>query len=192
MNHCQYETEEGVSECGFLIGIYCMANPGRKFQVTKDFHDRLKIVGCESFNRYMDYGERRERFGKDSVENGSERSEGNCQGRRIDTVQEMSKPEMAGDRHSERSERGQTVPMRVLQQGCDSTEHPKDDGSVGSDMTEKPKCSVCGEDAVANDGGLFYCLTHHKLWSQCVTHEKMLKDHEKEFGDLKKDTGVRK
>ena len=49
--HCQ----DGKEECGFLVGAKCKADPNNPFIVTDDFHRRLKIVGCQSWSKYLDW-----------------------------------------------------------------------------------------------------------------------------------------
>ena len=53
--HCQMQTDEGLKECGFLIGSKCMKDPNRPFFITIDVHKALKIVGCASWSKYMEY-----------------------------------------------------------------------------------------------------------------------------------------
>jgi hypothetical protein len=42
-------------KCGYLVGGFCKRNPERPFLVTRDIFAALKIVGCSSFGKYLDY-----------------------------------------------------------------------------------------------------------------------------------------
>jgi hypothetical protein len=58
--HCQ----DGKEDCGFLVGAKCKADQNNPFTVTADFHRKLKIVGCASWSKYLDYRREDERTNK--------------------------------------------------------------------------------------------------------------------------------
>lgn len=66
--HCQMFVNGETIECAFLVGAKCMANPKRPFHIDSRFHNQISVVGCQSFQRYLDYAKRREKFGEESVE----------------------------------------------------------------------------------------------------------------------------
>lgn len=53
--HCQMQTEDGLLECGFLLGAKCTKDPNNPIWVSNDATRLLKIVGCASWSRYMEY-----------------------------------------------------------------------------------------------------------------------------------------
>ena len=68
LKHCQMFENGDTIECAFLIGAKCMANPKNPFVIDSRFHNQIKRVGCQSFQRYLDYAKRREEHGNESVE----------------------------------------------------------------------------------------------------------------------------
>jgi len=170
-----YEGDQ-VIECAFLIGAYCRANPQKPFAVGGDLHDRLKIVGCQSWQRYLDYHERRKRFGNEAVEGSTEgrtasTSESTqpgsssmakraCEGPvpREHPLSELPLTEMGRGRGSPCIERrhDETVPMPVLQAGNDGKGTETDHRPAGSYLNGV-SCCICKEQATVTDMGLPYC-----------------------------------
>jgi len=54
-------------ECGFLVGSVCKANKENSITINGDYLRLLKVVGCQSFQEFMDYEKRRKNFGDDKV-----------------------------------------------------------------------------------------------------------------------------
>jgi hypothetical protein len=52
-------TEDGIIECGYLVGGYCKADPKNPVRINKWVHDALKIVGCASWNKYLEWSDER-------------------------------------------------------------------------------------------------------------------------------------
>lgn len=147
IQYCQMIIEGEIVECGFLIGSKCMANPKKPFHVSGFFLDNLKVVGCSSFQRYLDYDERRKRHGDTAVEGTDSRAEY--------PVQELSESEMGKRRTTERGqERGQMpLPMPILPQDNHCEGNPPDERPSGSYL----KCSFCDGESVTTDCGIHYC-----------------------------------
>ena len=53
--HCQ----DGKTECGYLIGMYCKADRNHPFIVTRQINEALAIVGCQSWNKYLEWSDER-------------------------------------------------------------------------------------------------------------------------------------
>lgn len=166
IRYCQMETKEGTRECGFLCGSVCRANPNRPFTITGEFHRYISVVGCQSWQEYIDYGERRERFGQAALNgiSGNTAAKGTESGTaasgrtvQVSGLQVQSKLETRGDDIG----RSASSPMRVLQEGCTNElgEHPPLEQPAGPDLGT---CSFCKEPAVAVDMGLKYCPLHGK------------------------------
>jgi hypothetical protein len=154
IHYCQMQTKEGPVECGFLVGSMCRANPSNPFWIDSGFHNRIKTVGCQSWQRYIDYGERRERFGQVALD--TERTaEGPSETGPFlgpGPLPELQVPEMGNGGLNRRKD---TVPMRVLQEGSASgRSNCTDNKPVGSNLT----CVVCKKPAVASDQGWWYCI----------------------------------
>jgi hypothetical protein len=140
-------------ECGFLIGAKCKADPNKPFIIDKRFHDNLKIVGCASWSKYLDYGREHERTNK---------------------MQELPvKHPLGGDRDSDSRENRESEqseespPVHVLQEGNnDRGEHPGGSRSVGSYIIP---CFVCQERATTNNGLWYLCDRHGKMDSDGKT-----------------------
>lgn len=149
IQYCQMIIEEEIVECGFLVGSKCMANPKKPFHVSGFFIDNLKVVGCASFQRYLDYDERRKKHGDEAVDGEGKES------RRERPVQELSESEMGKRRAVERGqERGQVpLPMPILQEDNHCEGNPADNRPSGSYL----KCSFCDGEAVKTDCGIHYC-----------------------------------
>jgi hypothetical protein len=157
LKYCQMPVDDGLDECGFLIGNICKANHDHEFRITADFLRCLKIVGCQSWQRYLDYDERKERFGNEAV-----RSEGRtatCEAdRKVSEVQELPKHnELEGDRECHR--RKNPIPVWILQTGCDLDNITKDHRHSGNDM-KHIQCFVCSKNATANHKGFWLCADH--------------------------------
>ena len=165
--------KDGLNECGFLIGNVCKANHDYEFRITADFLRCLKIVGCQSWQEYLDYGTRRERFGNEAVdgkindetygrstEDRKPRTATCEQDRKLSEMQELSKHQVAGDRDCGRNNGKETVPMRVLQANSDLDGITKDHRHYGNDIMRHTTCFVCGVNAVANHKGIWLCGEH--------------------------------
>jgi hypothetical protein len=139
-----------IIECGFLIGGKCRANPNKPFHVSGFFLENIKIVGCQSYQRYLDYATRREKHGDEAVD-GKEGTDSRTER----PVQELSEPEMGRNRDIERGhERGQvSLPVSVLQESNHSKGNPADNRPTGSYL----KCGFCDGEAVVTDCGIHYC-----------------------------------
>jgi len=170
IHYCQMYTKDGLIECGFLCGSVCRANPQRTFWVSGDFHDRIKTVGCQSWQRYMDYDERRERYGQQAL-NGIETStEGRTEAGDRGAVPLQSlpvKPQLetgitdSGRGAKEFNNQSLSPPVSVLSEGnCDGQrEHPKVEQPAGCNLGT---CSFCKAPATVIDIGLRYCPDHAK------------------------------
>jgi hypothetical protein len=175
IHYCQMYTKDGLVECGFLCGSVCRANPQRTFWVSGDFHDRIKTIGCQSWQRYMDYDERRERYGQQALTGEESRTETSSEGRTetIDggctlPVQELQvKSELGscgtGNIPGTTGKDGHPLPppVRVLQTGCNDgvAKHPGVEQSSGCNLGT---CSFCKAPATIIDMGLRYCPDHAK------------------------------
>ena len=133
-NYCQMITDNGLIECGFLVGAKCKANPNHPFIVDRSFHDNIKIVGCQSWGRYLDYGSRQL---KESA------------------VSELPLPEMERSGRCEQAERDETISMPVLQTGSDCQRDSQYGRLDGSNVT----CISCKSPAVTSDCGHYYCAS---------------------------------
>ena len=154
--YCQEITEDGILECGFLVGGKCKADPNHPFWVDSHTHDILKTVGCASWSRYLEYGRNHE-------------------------VPELPVDKVGvhwnNQQNPEIGKKRDNIPMHVLQEG--SNDNRGDAGGEVSSGCDLMECDVCGEKAVcAEPDGHHYCYTHHVAWGQCITHEKMVKLHE--------------
>ena len=156
--YCQMITEEGIRECGYLVGGKCRADPLHPFWVDFHTHNILKTVGCASWSRYLEYG-------------------------RKHTVPELSVDKMGvcgnNPQNPEVSERRDNIPMHVLQKDRDCRRGDADSTvSPGCDLMAN--CDICGEKSVVReDDGHYYCYIHHVAWCQCISHEKMVETHER-------------
>jgi len=159
-------TDEGLNECGFLIGNVCKANHYHEFRITADFLRCLKIVGCQSWSRYIDYDERRERFGNEAVNDkaNGESTEGRkphtktCEYSKLHEMQELSESEMGSNRGC--GNEGRTVvPMHILQEDSDNERHTKDNRSIGDHM-KHIQCFICGKNATTSHKGIWLCADH--------------------------------
>lgn len=157
--HCQMDD----GECAYLIGTKCKADPKNPFWVTSDFHSKLKVVGCASWSKYMEY------------------DNGEC-----NPVQELQVPEMGVGGDSEQQVRPEAVPVHILQEdSATQGRTPYNEQPVGHDMTEEHKCDVCGERAVIRDvfkeGAKYLCFKHHEEgWCCCLTFDKIVAKYKEE------------
>ena len=175
MNSCESPS------CAFLIGSRCFADPARPFWIDSSFSMRIKIVGCQSWQRYLDYYERRKRFGKESVGKDTRNEEGRTEGSRTNEVQEVSFPKMDRCGDCERNQRGPPVPVRVLQPGSDCPVDTPDNGPPSRNLGE---CTVCKKPAVIEDMWQRYCFS-------CALKLGLV-ERPRDFGPLQWDIGERK
>ena len=186
LNYCQKVTDDGLDECGFLIGNICKANREKEFRISADFLRCLKIVGCQSWQRYLDY-ERRERIGnsesdnavgecKDSRENRPRTTASHD--RKQHEMSELQQPEMGMCRNCWRNYGNKTVPMRILQEDSDCNGNTNDNRSIGKNMTPHLQCFICGKNAIAkSEDGFYLCTEHYEKRKEGKTL-KELKDKE--------------
>lgn len=153
MNSCQMFEGDELIECGFLVGGTCRANPKKPMRIDQYTNRLLSIVGCQSYQRYLDYGERRKRFGTEAVTGTDEGTSCSKANWRENPVQKLQEPEVGGSRGTESGDGSKTVPMRVLPQNPYCEGHPVHDQPTGHDL----KCKFCGEPAVKTDCGIHYC-----------------------------------
>jgi len=52
---CQNLTHTGIEECGLKVGAKCVADRSNTFIITPDFIKKLKVVGCKSYSKYMEW-----------------------------------------------------------------------------------------------------------------------------------------
>ena len=163
---CQNPTDEGLNECGLSVGSKCVADRSNTFIITPDFIRKLKIVGCKSYSKYMEW------------------NDGNT-----DTVQGLPEHEMVEGRTSsgsgvtERSNREDngTTPMRSLQEsGADQRGYTDNFGSIEYDMTRKRLlCFVCSKPAVAlGEDGIYLCDYCHERRKAGKPLSKMMDEAE--------------
>lgn len=185
---CQMVTDDGLQECGFLIGNICKANREKEFRISADFLRCLMIVGCQSWQRYLDYDERSKRFGTiTATKNQTDGKEGRkpytatCEAdRKLQEVRELQQRQVDGDRSSGRNDREKTVPMRILQENSDSDGNTLDDRSVGHHMKHLT-CFICGINAIAkSEDGFYLCAEHYEKRKDGKTL-KELKDKEEKL-----------
>jgi len=171
--HKWCQMDEG--ECGFLVGAQCKADPKNPFAVTSDFHKKLKVVGCASWSKYLDYRRDNERTNE---------------------MQKLPvKLTLGGDRdcnsrESRESEHAEdSPPMHVLQESdSDRGEYP---GSKRSTVGYIIPCFICQERATTNNGSWYLCDRHGKMYSegknlrQMFYEEKELKNNEGENNEIK-------
>ena len=161
--HCQMEKEE----CGFLVGAKCKADPNHPFVVDRHFHDHLKIVGCASWSKYLDY---------------SSESYRREHGRETNQMQKLSLPELGRDWNSNNGESRENkdaenpLPMHVLQENPDGgREAESGRRPTGEHLIDEPICSVCGtRSVVKHSDGNRYCYKHYMYRLESVSHERML------------------
>jgi len=169
IRYCQMQTKDGYNECGFLCGSICRANPQKPFWVSGDFHDRIKTVGCQSWQRYLDYDERRKRYGNEAVseERGTEGRTAGADRREVQVSElhiqsELESHITGGDCRQGRQDGCETPPsMRILQ------ENRGNEIGRNPEVKQPPRqnlgtCNFCKEPAVTSDSGLLYCSEHAK------------------------------
>ena len=158
---CQMPSDEGLNECGFLIGNVCKANHDHEFRITADFLRCLKIIGCQSWQEHIDFDEREKRFGHEAVRDGksTEKRTATCEAdRRVHEMQELSELEMGSNRGC--GNEGRTVvPMHILQEDSDNERHTKDNRSIGDHM-KHIQCFICGKNATTSHKGIWLCADH--------------------------------
>lgn len=148
---CQNPDEDGLQECGFLVGTKCVADRKNWFMVTPDFIRRLKVVGCFSYSKYMDWG-----F------NGNK---GKVSGLPFNEVAEDRGDSDHFIKEGSIGEKPDSSPMRALQTGNnDRGGSSSDERSPSDDMTRRRiTCLVCQNPAVAKgDDGIYLCAEHHE------------------------------
>jgi hypothetical protein len=152
---CQMYTTDGTVECGNMVGARCKADPNHPFVVTGEINRALRIVGCTSWSRYLNYG-------------------------RNDTVPELpvNKVGTGGNIPTGKESIATPVPVQKLQESNTAAgRNTKTEGHNGGNMTEI--CAVCGKQSVVRESnGNHYCYDHHDMFCTCITHEKMVKFHE--------------
>lgn len=152
MKACQETTKDGVKECGFLVGSKCMANRQHSFIVSADFIRRLKIVGCSSWSRYLDWEEKNGNFNQmqelqehEMVEN-RRGSSGSIPEGRIGKTEDASP--MRSLFESDTDRRGSAHNLRSPD--CDI-------------MRRTIVCFVCGVPAVMmGSDGIYLCADHQE------------------------------
>lgn len=153
--HCQMKTEDGLEECGYLIGAVCKADKKKPFIVTGDFHRKLEIVGCQSFNKYLEWSDDGQ-----------------------DTLRELQVEQVGArgnNQDPEGSETTDALPVYVLQEGSnDSRRNPRRKKPTGHIMTHQ--CEVCGQQAIIHEEGTtYYCYEHHAMHLRGMKKETMKK-----------------
>jgi len=147
---CQNLTHTGIEECGLKVGAKCVADRSNTFIITPDFIKKLKVVGCKSYSKYMEWtndntdqmpGVQKhpvEQDRRDCNHSIPERSLGEEDG--IAPVSSLSKSDNDGRRDT------------------------GDIGSTGHDiMRTRITCMVCGIPAVAmGSDGIYLCAEHHE------------------------------
>jgi len=158
--HCQMHLQpSGVLECGYLIGNICKADRDHPVTITKQIHDALKVVGCQSWSRYLEWNDR-----KNEVPELPVKQVGDCR----------DSPTLTGS-----IEGRLPVPMHVLQEGgtCNGR-HTNVEVSTGCNMIP---CDICGKQSIVKESdGHNYCEEHHVLWTKCWTHQRMLLTYKEE------------
>lgn len=153
----------GKDECGFLVGAVCKADKNHPFWVNKQIHDAIKIVGCQSWNRYLEWNDR-----KDEVPELPVKQVGDCR----------DSATLPGS-----IERRLPVPMHILQEGgtCNGR-HTDVKVSTGRNLGEgMTPCDICGKQSIIKESdGHNYCEQHHVLWTKCWTHQRMLLTYKEE------------
>lgn len=128
IRYCQMVVDDELEECGFLIGARCKADPENPFWVTFELTKRLKIVGCNSWQRNLDYDERRKRHGENSV--GKEASGNSKEGRPERTTDPLCGLPLNELENNRACRKYDPVPMRVLSQSTHSKGNPNDNKST--------------------------------------------------------------
>ena len=146
---CQFFENDERIECGFLVGSKCKANKEKNLTITGDRLELLRVVGCQSFQRYFDHAQRREKFGEEAV--GKERGEEPFTGRTANQMPLLPESEVGTYRGDKPI--GKPVSMHILQEGSDCEGNTVDGGPVSGDL----KCKFCGKSAVIKDCGISYC-----------------------------------
>jgi len=172
--HKWCQMDEG--ECGFLVGAQCKADPKKPFFIDKRFHDNLKIVGCASWSKYLDYGR--------------EYNEGTYEMQKLSVEHTLG-----GDRNCNVSKGGESEhskdspPMHVLQENNnDRGSNPRIGGPTIGNITP---CFICQERATSKNGVWYLCDRHGKMYSegknlrQMFYEEKELKNNEGENNEIK-------
>lgn len=158
--HCQMVFDDGIIECGYLVGGYCKSDPKNPVRINKWVHDALKVVGCASWSKYLEWNHVR-----------------------TNTVPELPVKQV-GDCGNSKTQSGSIegrhpLPVHILQEGntvCGGG--TREQVSPGCDMMTP--CDICGEQSVVTESdGHHYCLKHHEDWTKCISHEKMVKEHKK-------------
>jgi hypothetical protein len=158
--YCQMITDKGIEECGYLVGGWCKSDREHPVRINKWVHDALKVVGCASFSKYLEWSNGRE-----------------------NTVPELPVKQMGSGKDipqsQTRTEGRLPLSVPVLQE--DHSDRGGSTGlkeSVGGDMTD---CEICGKKAVVKEpDGNNYCEYHHSLWTRCWTHKRMLLNYKEE------------
>lgn len=147
---CQNPDEEGLQECGFLVGARCIADKKNQFIVTPDFVRRLKVVGCHSYSKYMDWG-----F------NGKQNE---MSGLPFNEVAEDRRDSDYFIKEGGFGEKPDSIPMRALQESNHDRGGDSDHiGSSVSDMRRRITCLVCQKPAVAKgQDGIYLCAEHNE------------------------------
>jgi hypothetical protein len=149
--HCQ----DGKEECGYLIGNICKADRNKPIRITGEIHNALKVVGCSSWSRYLEW-----------------------EHERTNTVPELPVKQVGDGRDSPALpgsiEGRHPLPMHVLQEGNSGERgNPGIKESSGRDIMTP--CDICGKQSIVKESdGHNYCEFHHKLWTKCWTHQRML------------------
>lgn len=145
--------------CGFLIGCVCKANPAKPIWIDGQRFALLKVVGCASFQEYLDYDERRKRHGSEAVgkdrgtEDGAESSSESCgEGDMARKVQKLQVDQLGGSGSRGRQE---TLPMQELQEDNPREGNPEDRQPADTGI----KCIACGKPAVVQDQKCWFCRT---------------------------------
>jgi hypothetical protein len=166
---CQNLTNTGIEECGLKVGAKCMADRSNTFIITPDFIKKLKVVGCKSYSKYMEW------------------NDGNT-----NTMSELQEHKMVENRRGSsgsipEGRIGKTEdpsPMRSLQPGNTDRRGSTDNirPSHCDIMTRKRiTCMVCGIPAVAmGSDGIYLCATHQEKKKAGWTLGNLMKKWEEE------------
>lgn len=140
-------------ECGFLVGSICKANKEQPITINGDYLKLLKVVGCQSFQEYMDYEKRREAFGNQAVGKEGSPFGTPCESRETNQMPLLSQSEMGRDRNGKRQIGNKTIPMSAMQESSTCEGDSPDGRPVSDDL----KCGFCNNFAVLKDCGIRYC-----------------------------------